>query len=192
MKQTVGKESRRDPKPVTSIAVSAGTGATSIADAAAESVKSELAGEIPDGAIPTYVEYTKAVANHLGDKLQEKVTLKSLLEAKMSALDFCISNGWVERLAKAVLEHSPGANESLFAAMIEPAVQLMPVLLDQLKDIVKDVPAFLEVNGINEQQIMESPKIGFNEANLKGYQDGTLTLGDLYMTQPSVIIKNTD
>lgn len=168
-----------------------GTGpAPSVGDAAAESVKSELAGEVPDAAIPDFVEYTKAVAVELGDKLQQPVTLESLMNAKLAALEFCVSEGWAKRLSHAALKAS-GVEDSMLDALAESALAMMPPLIEQLKEMAQDVPAFLKEYGVAEQQVMESPQVGLNDANLQKYKEGSLTIAELYMTQPSIIIKNS-
>jgi hypothetical protein len=192
MNQAETREQGRAAETDKGIGASTGMGAApSVGDAAAESLKSEFAGQIPEAAIPVYLEYAKAVAIHLGDKLHEPVTLKSLIDAKLSALEFCISDGWAPRLTKAVLEAS-GVEKGIFTEMMDAALEMMPALVEQMKDFVKDIPAVLAELGITEQLMMKSEKVGLNKANLKKYADGTLTLGELYMTQPSVIIKNTD
>ena len=165
-----------------------GTGSgPSIGQAAAESLKGELAGQMPESALPVFMEYTTALADHLGDSLKESVTLKVLLEARINALRFCHSSGWAQRLVDAVHEAN-GTKDTILYRLMEVDSESALRFIQQMKDSVGEVLRTLEEAGITELSVLENSAMALNAANLERYKEGALTLADLLMTQPSAIM----
>lgn len=115
----------------------------------------------------------------LAEFLDRPLTLQVLADAKIAFLRYCLGNGFVEKVGGAV-----GMSGHLVKLMFKG-------LIEMWENILKDVPAFLEAQGIMEEQVMLSPKVGLNADNQKQYKAGTLTVADVLRTQPAVILKNS-
>ena len=62
---------------------------------------------------------------------------------------------------------------------------------EMLADMIKDVPAFLALNNITEDQVMLGQNVGLNDANKELYKAGQLTIAEVLRTQPALILKNS-
>jgi hypothetical protein len=127
----------------------------------------------------------------LKDHLDNVVTLATLMDAKVAFLRYCVAGEYVKKVVAAMPEDSFGWMSA------ESAGEMMQGMMDQmvemLAEMVKDVPAFLEAQGITEEQMMAHPKgVALKPSVLKLYKAGTLTIADVLKMQPMVIVKNTN
>lgn len=152
----------------------------------------EFTSQTPEAVMEAMRPYVEAMPEVLGQELLEKkVGLGSLFEAKVAFIRYCLENAYLEKTTEAIHE-----DEFFFMGGPENAVAMMRASLEQLlplfSEIAADVATFLESRGITEQQALSNPQFGFNAENLVAMQKGKLTIGGLLLSQPLVIIKNTD
>lgn len=138
--------------------------------------------EVPEGdpmreVLRPFVEATPVV---LADFLDKKATMETVVHAKLAFLKYCLKNGLVQKAADA-LGAMTGMLEQAFASVVS-----------MLEASCENIPALLIQAGMTEEEAMLDPSMRFNEASKQAYNAGTLTIGDLLRTQPTVIIKNTD
>ncbi len=114
----------------------------------------------------------------LGDPLENFVTPKVIFEAKVTFFRYCLENNFGKVVGDAV-----GMDADLATGMLVG-------LIEMLEPVIQNFLKFLEENGVTEEQIMIDPQIGLNTANQQKWRDGTLTLGELLLTQPAIILLN--
>ncbi len=132
-----------------------------------------------------------AIPDVLKDHLDKIVTLATLMDAKITFLRYCVANEYVKKVVAAMPEDSFGWLDAKEAA--EMMQGMMAQVVELLAEVVKDAPAFLESQGITEEQMMAHPKGGALRPNVfKLYKAGTLTIADVLKMQPMVIVKNTE
>lgn len=66
-------------------------------------------------------------------------------------------------------------------------------LIEFAKDIIGDISGFLRENGISEEQVLTAPgsNLCLNEGLQERYRAGTLTIRDVLLEQPTLILKNS-
>ncbi|MBY0538069.1 hypothetical protein K2P47_01575 [Patescibacteria group bacterium] len=138
----------------------------------------KFAAKIPEGSpqrdvIRPFVEGSVEV---LADQLETVVSLQTIADAKMKFLRYCVDNG----LGKAMGD-ATGMGGTMLDGMLEQ-------LIEMLEPIVADSITFLEENGVTEEQVMLSSQMGLNPDNQEKWRAGTLTIGELLLTQPSDIL----
>jgi len=124
--------------------------------------------------------FVEAAPTALAEFLDRPITLQVLVDTKIAFLRYCLGNGFVEKMDEAV-----GMGGDLIKSMFEG-------LIEMLADTLKDVPAFLKAQGVTEEQVMLSSKVGLSVDNQAQYKAGKLTVADVLRTQPAVILKNSD
>lgn len=112
----------------------------------------------------------------LADQLETVVSLHAIAKAKITYLRYCIDNGLIKAMGDAT-----GMGGEMFDGMFEG-------LIEMLVPVVANTALFLEENGVTEEQVMLSPLMGLNADNKEKWRAGTLTIGELLMTQPSDIL----
>ncbi len=131
-----------------------------------------------------------AIPEILKDQLQEPVTLTSVMNAKVMFLRYCVDHEYVKKAVAATPEGSLGGMSA------DSVTSLMQNMMSQAiviaERVVKDLPAVLESQGVDEELMMAHPKgIGLNPETLDLYKTGKLTIGYLLLMQPMVIFKNS-
>lgn len=148
--------------------------------------------EIPEELWPALKPYIEALPEILADLLDEPVTLMTLLKAKAAFVRYCLESDYACEMAAAIPE------DQLFFVGIsnEEVIARMDALtrgaLQFLETIVEDVPGFLQVFDVTEEQAILAFKPVLSPENLKKYRAGKLTIGDILLSQPMLIIKNID
>ncbi len=131
-----------------------------------------------------------AIPDALKDHLDKIVTLATLMDAKIAFLRYCVENDYVKKVVAAMPEDSFGWMDA--KGVVEMMQGIMAQVVEILAEFVKDVPAFLESQGITEEQMMAHPKgVALKPNVLKLYKAGNLTIADVLKMQPMVIVKNT-
>lgn len=122
--------------------------------------------------------FIEGAVEALADQLENYVTIQTLVEAKFAYLRWCIENGLGRVMAEAT-----GTNPRL----IEPVLGKM---FKMLEEMCNNLPALLERHSITEEQLMRDPKLGMNADNIEKWRSGVLTIGELLVTQPAIILSN--
>jgi hypothetical protein len=136
--------------------------------------------QMPEGspqrdAIRPFIEGSVAT---LEDQLENTVTLQAIADAKLKFLRYCVKNN----LGK-VMGDVMGMGAEMLNGLLEQ-------LIEMLEPMLENTTAFLEENGVTEEQVMTSPQVGMSANNQRKWREGTLTIGELLLTQPSVILQN--
>jgi len=123
--------------------------------------------------------FIEAAPTALAEFLDQPFTLKAYADSKVTFLRYCIGNGIADKLSEAF-----GMSASLVRSALGASI-------DMLAELIKDVPAFLALQNVTEDQVMLGPKVGLNDANKELYKAGQLTIADVLRTQPTLILKNS-
>ena len=124
----------------------------------------------------------------LSEQLETPVTFESLMGAKVVFIKYCLDNGVIKELVEVIPNDLLGSFSR--SGILDSMLENLSASLDTFTDIAKDVPKFLEDNGISEQDVLFSPDFGLGEEVKKEYLEGHLTIGRLIEIQPMVIVKN--
>jgi uncharacterized protein (DUF3820 family) len=135
--------------------------------------------------------FIEAIPEVLEGQLDAPVTLQSLMAAKFAFLRYCGDNQFISKVVAAMPEEALGwFDRDDLAGMMEG---MFGQLLDLAESIMEDVEGFLASQGVTEAQIMQHPKgLGLNPEAFALYEAGRLTIGDILVLQPMVIVKNTN
>lgn len=128
-------------------------------------------------AIKPFFMAAPEVLAHVIDK---PVTLESLNRAKLDFLRYASQNGFFRAVTK-------GTPDETMIDMFEPVIA---GLISMMTAIAEDVPAFLKENDLTEEEVILGPAVGLNRANIERYRVGTLTIGQVLLSQPMIIFKN--
>jgi len=133
--------------------------------------------------------YVEALPNVLADSLDQPANLNNTMRAKFLFLRYCVDNGFIKAAVEAMPEEALGFldREDMFP-MLESALAGAIEMADELTG---DISALLEENGVTEDEVMLSPKVGFNTETAAMYRAGELTIGELLVAQPMIIVKNS-
>lgn len=135
--------------------------------------------QIPEGNSPQRAAirpYIEGSVRALGDQLDTIVTLQSYAKARASYLRFCVENDYGEVMR--------GVGWTVPKGMFK-------YLSEMYESIAEDTTEFLEDNCMTEEEVMLSQIIELNPDNQLKYREGTLTIGELLLTQPTVIIRDS-
>ncbi len=116
----------------------------------------------------------------LDSQLDTVVTLQTLADAKVAFLRYCLEHNLGRAMSNAL-----GVSEGMLTMMLQR-------LVDMFAQITSDMDAFLKENGITEDEVMAGPQIGLNATCKQKWQDGTLTIGELLLLQPAIILQNSN
>lgn len=144
----------------------------------------------PEGAHEAYRELIEALPKVLGDRLKDKVSLSTLMQAKLDIVEYMLESGFVTKLVTAAMEAMPEElrpdPEELVAGLKDAmATSRMPLM-----EMIHNTAAFLAENGVTEEQVLSTP-CGLNRVSLKGVKRGTLTIAELLESQPGVFLTAT-
>jgi len=127
------------------------------------------------------------------DLWHKRLTLKTLLQAKKALGYFCRREevDYIRRAVDAMPEDEVTLLGGREAAIMALELGLLGFLL-KWSSILADVPAFIRDSGLTEEALILRFGPPLSPENLAKYRAGRLTVGELFMTQPMVIIRNTD
>jgi len=127
---------------------------------------------------PKFRPFVDVLPEVLGvELLASKVSVKTLMKAKMLFIQYCVDNGFAKLVAESL-----GSSEEMFEDIFQS-------LLQQLKPLVEKTDELLKEYGVTEEQIFADPRYGIRPEVLEQINQG-MTIGDLLITQPSVIVVN--
>lgn len=149
--------------------------------------------ETPEELWSALEPYIEALPEILGeDLLDESVTLTTLLKAKAAFIRYRLESDYTREMVAAIPEEQlffvGMGNEEVTARM----EALTRGALQFLEAIVEDVPCFLQALDVTEEQAILGLKPVLSPENLKKYRAGKLTIGDILLSQPMLIVKITD
>lgn len=125
------------------------------------------------------------------DLLAKLVTPTTWAEMKIVMLKFMIKENWVVQLIRLFPEEQLGNLRSRRGRLIAMAEQKLPALVRQLESMIPDMPGFIASQGIDEKTFFAHPNGGnFRPDTLKRWEEGTLTVESLLISQPNVLFKN--
>jgi len=140
-------------------------------------------------------EFVDLAVERLKDELSSPYltapcTLKSLLDAKITVLKLVTEDDFIPRLVRANMAEADPEFAEAAAQLFGMAGELLPMLIEQMEDIAKDLPAFLAQNELTEEQLMLSENVGLSPSLQETYKRGELTIRDVLVHQSAVIFKN--
>lgn len=142
----------------------------------------------PEQAQAAYLELVDALPTTLAAHLDKKVTLATLIEAKLAMVEHLLETGFVEKMFAAIPEDLlPLPREELTAMTVEGLKALrMPFM-----EMITDAEGFLAGRRMTERLALAHPRGGaFNAATLAAYDKGTLTIRGVLENQPAVLFIN--
>lgn len=148
-------------------------------------------GNAPETMKEVLGEYINLSPTILKEQLFEPVSLNSILQAKLSFLQYCQENDFVQKAVAALPEESLGWMSR--SDMSDSMTSTFGSLIEFAKDIIGDISGFLRENGISEEQVLTAPgsNLCLNEGLQERYRTGTLTIRDVLLEQPTIILNNS-
>jgi len=132
--------------------------------------------------------FVMAAPEILRDLLNQKVTLESVMRAKLRFLHHCRYFDYVCKIMDARPECSYGffSREEMTRAL----ESILSLDIELAEKVASDTNGFLRAQGVNELQLMKNPEgLGLRHDVLREYICGSLTISDLLRRQPEVIVK---
>lgn len=126
-----------------------------------------------------YLPYIMALPTILRQLSNEPATLSNLILAKITFMNAWLSNGSVFTIARKLGYSEP---RDLYDQYINE--------VDALTKVLDELPLVLEAQRKTEEEFMLSPRVGLIGEAMKKCQAGTLTIGELLVLQPMVILDN--
>ncbi len=145
--------------------------------------------DMPPAMLEVLRPFVEALPVVLADKLDEQCTFSTVMDAKVVFLRYCIENNFARKAADATPEEMLGMFDA--ADMYQMLLSQLEEVLETLTEVVGNVGEFLEARGVTEEEVMLSEQAGLNKEARELYQSGQLTMGQVLMTQPSLVTKNT-
>ena len=132
--------------------------------------------------------FVMAAPEILRDLLNQKVTLESVMRAKLRFLHHCRYFDYICKIMDARPECSYGffSREEMTRALDS----ILSLDIEVAERITSDTAGFLRAQGVTELQVMKNPEgLGLRHGVLQEYICGSLTISDLLRMQPEVIVK---
>jgi hypothetical protein len=140
----------------------------------------------PRAIFQDYIENDLLVA--IGDILDKPANIENVLDVKIAYIKNTLETGLMSRLIEAVPQEVLGFFTA--GSLLEMVTDMLLQAIEILGPIAKDVPAFLKENGVSDKFLYEQLK--FSPENIAMAIGNKLTIGDLLISQPAVILKNTE
>lgn len=142
--------------------------------------------EMLDGLKTAMEPFFEAIPGLLDSWLEDRVTLQTVLRAKVAFLRHALVNGYVEACIGATPAELFGAFGSDY--MTKFLESQMGELVDGFQSWIDNLMVMLVKHGVTEREgLLE---FGMSGETLSAYDEGTLTMNDLLRQQPMVILKN--
>ena len=148
-------------------------------------------GEAPEAVKKVLGEYINFSPAILNDHLFKLVSLESIMDAKLAFLRYCQENDFVQKSVAALPEEHLGWMSR--SDMTESMASTFGELIDLAEKISRNIIKFLKEHEVTEEVILTSPgsNLCLNEKLQEGYRAGTLTIRELLLEQPTIILKNS-
>ncbi|MGB2791529.1 MAG: hypothetical protein WBC29_03175 [Candidatus Moraniibacteriota bacterium] len=158
--------------------------------------------ETPEGLKQVLCEFISLSPTILGDLLFEVVSLTSIMQSKLAFLRYCQENQFVQKMVAVMPEEALG----MVAVMPEEALgwmsrdDVLKSMVSTFDSLIKlamrisdDAIGFLEEDRFTEEWLLTAREssLRLNENLQERYRAGTLTIRELLLEQPIIILKNS-
>jgi hypothetical protein len=143
--------------------------------------------EVPEEQWPIFRPYARALPEILADLLDESVTLGDLLKAKLRCIRYCLDVGLVQEMIGLLPRGRLFVTPEIW---IEMTLGLLQGRLLELEARVEDMSGFLEYACCTEEQAILRMRPTLSLKNLRRYRAGRMTIGDLLVSQPYILVRN--
>lgn len=124
----------------------------------------------------------------IGDMMDKPATLENIINAKVAFVKNVLSTGLIRKFIEA--EPARGSMIANSGVVIKMLESVLEQLVEALEPIAADMQKFLEENNLSEAFIYA--KMGLSSDNIDKAAKGELTIGELILDQPAVILKMND
>ncbi len=135
---------------------------------------------------PVLKPMVEAIPEILGDDLQKPVSAETLVRGRMKFVRYCLEHDFIKDAVEAMPEDAFGFfGKDGMGEMMEAA---LTSLVSFSEGFLEDVMGFLKDSGLTDEQVVLSPKTGLNAEMREKYTAGGMTMEDLMIGQPGVIV----
>ena len=133
--------------------------------------------------------HIEALLKELDEHFGNVATLQNYTDARMVCLRYFLNSSYIDDVVNAM------PVKSLMGFSIKDLAEMskgmMESALEMFEPMSKDVAAFLEENGVTEDQVMLNPQVGLRDEARQLYKKHNLTIGKLFELQPMALIDFT-
>lgn len=119
--------------------------------------------------------------------LQEAVSLESLARTKAAYLQYCFEGGYIQILASAIL--AAGCQTMEYDRLVEFYSEKMSTFISGVDSLISETGEVLAETQISEKYFVMAI-FQLNETAAKRYCADTLTIGELMLLDPLVLVRN--
>jgi hypothetical protein len=133
-----------------------------------------------------YVALPDVLEKHLG----KKVSLESLVAAKLAILKYFGESQYVQDSVKAMSE------ASLLSLSVDSTISMSLAILastiSSLESALGSINELISASGVSEERLLQNPDgIHLSSDAIALYREGKLTIGDVLLSQPYELIKSS-
>ena len=124
----------------------------------------------------------------VGELADEQASLENIITLQITYCNNFISSGILKRAVEAL----PDEETAMFGVdcMVSMAEGLILTAVEMFEGVLEDIPAFLREQGISNRDFYEAMKL--SEENIQKVEAGDLTVGELLLSQPAIILKQNN
>lgn len=138
--------------------------------------------EVPKVVFSIFEPIVMAIPGLFGeDLLKSPASLKNIAKAKAIVVRYAIESDFVPNYLDAV---------GLGSDMFDPLKGAMEAIAQELGDMVENSVRLLEDAGVSEEAVLIN--MGLDVKLAKKCQQGAMTIEELFVNHPYVVLKNTD
>lgn len=133
--------------------------------------------------------FIQALPEVLADLLELPANYENVVRAKYAFLQYCSENNYITAAVESTPESALGPfDRSFLKEMLE---RMFAELVELLGSVLESAPDFLAAQGVTDVEVMTSSELGLNAEVLELYNAGQLTIGQLAVMQPMIIVNNS-
>jgi len=129
-----------------------------------------------------YIENSLLIV--VDDMVNKPATIANIINVKIASSKHALSSDLFSKIIKSTHEEALGIFSSI--GMLKIIVNRLGQIVEMLKPIAKNVPKFLKENDVSEELVYR--RMELNPENIKKAMSGKLTIGDILVSQPVVIL----
>jgi hypothetical protein len=135
-------------------------------------------------------ELCLALPSMLDEMLNQPVNMATLIASKLKLMAYLINSDALYRYDGELQKKIFYLSDRTYKFV---ATEFNLILgMNRLQEILKNPQIYLVSKNLSERDIITSTRTGFTGENNSKYQNGTLTIGELLITQPNVLLRNLD
>jgi hypothetical protein len=142
--------------------------------------------EVPQEQWSVFKLYAGVLPEVLACLLDEPVSLESIMRARLITIHYFLGGGFVKKMTEALPEERLCRPRQEWIEMTEGHLH---DLYSKAKEIIKDVPRFLEYICSTEEGAIVNLPPTLSLDNLRKLRVGELTIGDILVSQPYVVAR---